>query len=487
MDNLIQKKGESTWYVKLAVPADVQSKLGCKVLIQSLKTGLRSEAMTRRLSVLAGWKSQIETARTGKPLPPDWQDSFAASLEAVDTVTKWSKAAQVGVDIPLAVPVPSRSEMDEFMRANPQLVDAMKGWVQKASQVPMGPFKLSDQIGEAFKSAVAQRYETGYTPTPDQRDEIKAIAAGDGTRKHRSPITKQRIATFRQYREMRNVATKTIDQQQSKLEKLSAYLAIESKPLDFDTVSAWLDSLKLASKTLTQYLLAGNVFWKWAMRHDIRWREDFKGKANPFENHELPQTRGKERADRQRKDFQPKEIAELHDAALAADHTTLADLILLGAYTGARIEELCQLRAEHVIKPDGIESFDIVDSKTAAGIRVVPVHPALSSIVERLKKDSKDGYLIPSDSKNKYGIRSDALSKAFGRLKEAQGYGAQHVFHSIRKTVITQLYRSGVQGTLIAELVGHETGTVTFDVYSQGASSTQKLEAISKLSLPPVE
>uniref|UniRef100_UPI002F26DAE0 DUF6538 domain-containing protein n=1 Tax=Pseudomonas lactis TaxID=1615674 RepID=UPI002F26DAE0 len=121
MDNLIQKKGESTWYVKLAVPADVQSKLGCKVLIQSLKTGLRSEAMTRRLSVLAGWKSQIETARTGKPLPPDWQDSFAASLEAVDTVTKWSKAAQVGVDIPLAVPVPSRSEMDEFMRANPQL------------------------------------------------------------------------------------------------------------------------------------------------------------------------------------------------------------------------------------------------------------------------------------------------------------------------------------------------------------------------------
>jgi len=299
--------------------------------------------------------------------------------------------------------------------------------------------------------------------------------------KVKSPITKQRIATFRQYRETRNVAAKTIDQQQSKLEKLSAYLAKEGKPLDFDTVSAWLDSLKLASKTLTQYLLAGNVFWKWAMKHDIRWRDDFKDKANPFENHELPQPRGKERADRQRKDFQPKEITELHAAALAADHTTLADLILLGAYTGARIEELCQLRVEHLIKPDGIESFDIVDSKTAAGIRVVPVHPALTCIVERLKNDSKDGYLIPSDSKNKYGIRSDALSKAFGRLKETHGYGPQHVFHSIRKTVITQLVRAEVQGPLIAELVGHETGIVTFDVYSQGASTAQKLAAISKL------
>lgn len=156
-------------------------------------------------------------------------------------------------------------------------------------------------------------------------------------------------------------------------------------------------------------------------------------------------------------------------------------MILLGAYTRARIEELCQLKVEHLIEPDGIDSFDIVDSKTAAGIRIVPVHPALSSIVERLKEDSKDGYLIPSDSKNKYGIRSDALSKAFGRLKEAQGYGAQHVFHSIRKTVITQLVRAEVQGTLIAELVGHETGIVTFDVYSQGASAAQKLAAISKL------
>lgn len=482
-DNLIQKKGESTWYVKLAIPADVRKAFGGKAaFIQSLKTGLRSEAMTRRLSVLAGWKANIATARTGKPLPMDWQESLTGMLETVDRVTKHSKMTRIGEAGPAPYVVPDPAEMAKFMEDNPAMVNALKVMIQKARQTPMGLFKLDDELGGLFKTAVAQRFETHYTPNADQKEQIRMIATGgDGIRKVRSPITKQRIATFRQYREARNVATKTVDQQQSKLEKLSAYLTKEGKPLDFDAVSAWLDSLKLASKTLTQYLLAGNVFWKWAMKHDIRWREDYKDKANPFENHELPQTRGKERADRQRKDFQPKEIAELHAAASAADHATLADLILLGAYTGARIEELCQLRVEHLIEPDGIESFDIVDSKTAAGIRVVPVHPALSSIVERLKKDSKDGYLIPSDSKNKYGIRSDALSKAFGRLKEAQGYGPQHVFHSIRKTVITQLHRADVQGLLIAELVGHETGTVTFDVYSQGASALQKLAAISKL------
>lgn len=491
-DNLIQKKGESTWYVRLAVPADVQNAIGCKVLTQSLKTGLRKEAMNARLPILANWKAQFQAARDKRTYRGEaWKERLAEDAHnfskifrqlKTDTALGESRPIQLDID-PADLEefrkfVFSDTESGQRRRAEADAVYAKQGLEGELIAHDFAHKLLIETLGELI--AYANDFSMQET------EEMQVILTDPAAYKLKSPITKQRIANFRHYREARNVATKTIDQQQSKLEKLSTYLTKEGMPLDFDTVSAWLDSLKLASKTLTQYLLAGNVFWKWAMKHDIRWRDEFKDKANPFENHELPQTRGKERADRQRKAFLPKEIAKLHAAALAADHTTLADLILLGAFTGARIEELCQLRVEHLIKPDGIDSFDIVDSKTAAGIRVVPVHPALSGIVERLKEDSKDGYLIPSDSKNKYGIRSDAFSKAFGRLKESHGYGAQHVFHSIRKTVITQLHRASVQGLLIAELVGHETGTVTFDVYSQGASSTQKLEAISQLSLPSV-
>lgn len=486
-DNLIQKKGESTWYVRLAVPVDLQNAIGCKVMIQSLKTGLRKEAMNARLPILANWKAQFKAARDKRTNRGEaWKERLAEDAHDVsklfrqlktDVALGESKPTQLDIDPAVLEEfrkfVFSDTESGQRRRSEADAVYAKQGLEGELVAHDFAHNLLIETLGELIA-------HTNDFSMPEA-EEMRVILTDPAAYKVKSLITKQRIATFRQYRETRNVATKTMDQQQSKLEKLSAYLTKEGKPLDFDTVSAWLDSLKLASKTLTQYLLAGNVFWKWAIKHDVRWRDDFKDKANPFENHELPQTRGKERADRQRKDFQPKEIAELHAAALAAEHTTLADLILLGAYTGARIEELCQLRAEHVIKPDGIESFDIVDSKTAAGIRVVPVHPALTVIVERLKNDSTDGYLIPSDSKNKYGIRSDALSKAFGRLKEAQGYGPQHVFHSIRKTVITQLHRADVQGLLIAELVGHETGTVTFDVYSQGASAPQKLAAISKL------
>lgn len=377
-------------------------------------------------------------------------------------------------------------ELVAEMLADPRVRDAATKLVQEKMQGGLlGALQYEDKLAGIFKRLVPLQLFNNYHLTREQRAELEGLTGSPSSYKPRSPITNARLATFREHRAKRNIAPKTIDQQQAKLEKLSTFLKSKDLALDFDSVSAWLDSLKLSSKTLAQYLLAGNVFWKWALKYDTRWREEFKDRANPFENHDLPQRTGKARADGQRKDFDLADISKLQSAALADGHTALSDLILLGAYTGARIEELCQLKVEHIIKPDGVLSLDIADSKTAAGIRQVPVHPALLPVIDRLLNSSADGYLVPSECKNKYGIRSDALSKAFGRLKKAHGFGAQHVFHSIRKTVTTQLVRAGVQGTLIAELIGHETGTVTFDVYSQGASPSQKLEAIAKLPQLP--
>lgn len=66
-NHIFQKKGESTWYVRLDIPKDVQLAFdNRRVLIQSLKTGLRSEAKERRLAWLARWKADINTARDRK-------------------------------------------------------------------------------------------------------------------------------------------------------------------------------------------------------------------------------------------------------------------------------------------------------------------------------------------------------------------------------------------------------------------------------------
>lgn len=480
MANNLELQG-GTYHVRLAIPADVQKTFGGRrVLSQTLMTGVHQEALDRRLPILATWKAQIKIAREGKPLPEDWQDNLISGLHELESLKRNRKLNIIGEPTP---PLPiSESEVEAFKTEYPEVV-ALLEWIvdQEWDNGIEGDLRIQEALHQAFKKTIQRGFSSMHRLSLDEHKELEELINNPKSYAPKSPITKARLAEFRTFRENRNIATKTIDQQQSKLEKLSAYLTKTGKALDFDAISSWLDSINLASKTLTQYLLAGNVFWKWAMKHDSRWRVDNKDKANPFEEHDLPKVRGRDKVDAQRKDFTLDDLSKLHAAAVSEGLYALADLILLGTYTGARIEELCQLKKDNVIIVDKVLSFDITDSKTKAGIRVVPIHPGIIDLVKRLMNDSTDEYLIVTKSRSKYGIRSDPMVKAFGRLKTALGFGSDRVFHSIRKTVITQLVRANVQGTLIAELVGHETGLVTFDVYSQGATAAQKFDAILKL------
>ena len=178
--------------------------------------------------------------------------------------------------------------------------------------------------------------------------------------------------------------------------------------------------------------------------------------------------------------FTAAEVSKLYDAALSKkkpDHA-LADLIAFGAYTGCRIEELAQLKAEHFSG----NAFKVEDSKTAAGIREVPVHPALANAVQRLTERAKDGYLLEGSDEGAFGKRSDALGKRFGKLKTGLGFGPQHVFHSIRKTVVSQLEQAGVNENTTADIVGHDKPRITYGLYSAGASTAQKAEALAKVA-----
>ena len=55
------------------------------------------------------------------------------------------------------------------------------------------------------------------------------------------------------------------------------------------------------------------------------------------------------------------------------------------------------------------------------------------------------------------------MCKRFG-LKKRLGFGSTKVFHSIRKTVITQLEQAGVPESVTADIVGYEKKTMIFIV-----------------------
>jgi integrase len=176
----------------------------------------------------------------------------------------------------------------------------------------------------------------------------------------------------------------------------------------------------------------------------------------------------------------PEDVVYLYGCALMKNDIQLSNLILIGAHTGARIEEICSLQCKNV---DLINhSIKITDSKTEAGKRLIPIHSDIRPVVEHLVAESKDGYLISGLSENKYKDRSNAVGKRFGRLKTAEGFGKHHVFHSIRKTLVTMLENKGVGENVAADIVGHEKPRITYGLYSGGTTLDVMREALERIS-----
>ena len=242
-----------------------------------------------------------------------------------------------------------------------------------------------------------------------------------------------------------------------------------------ETIAAWIRASKSSGrKSIKRKLGSLGSFWEYLLIDGV------VTELSPFSGHKLPRDISKTKPTRRA--FSNDECLALMAKVSQSNDTALADLINLGLYTGARIEELCRLRVDDIIVEDNHPALRIDKSKTQAGTRTVPLHPAITDLVDRLAADSKDGYLLLSKSKNQYDERSTGLSRRFGRLKSSLGYGPELVFHSLRKTVTTKLEQAGVSEGVAADIVGHEKQTITYGLYSGGTSMAQKMEAINNIT-----
>jgi hypothetical protein len=67
------------------------------------------------------------------------------------------------------------------------------------------------------------------------------------------------------------------------------------------------------------------------------------------------------------------------------------------------------------------------------GRGTIPIHNEIKQVIARLIDTATGQYLISGLSFNKYGDRSNAIGKRFGRLKTRLEYGPDYGFHSIRE------------------------------------------------------
>src|SRR5690606_4108773 len=123
------------------------------------------------------------------------------------------------------------------------------------------------------------------------------------------------------------ISLKTINSHLSQIKKISEYLTETGKPLNFDSVEAFLSTLSPIRGTQKKYLGSGSNFWKWAIKNNKRFREQFNNTSNPFEKQDLPSKTSSETDEYEA--FTNQETEFLFKEAMIKEDYELASLIAI--------------------------------------------------------------------------------------------------------------------------------------------------------------
>lgn len=283
-----------------------------------------------------------------------------------------------------------------------------------------------------------------------------------------SPVKTVQFQRRQTYKELRNYLGSDLDPN-----SLTAALA-----------AAYVDERLLKSpdspSTRRRKLSALGAFWEWmALRCYTP-----KG-VNPWKGFRLGKNEG-ERIKPKKRPYTNPELVTLFSGN--PTYPALREVMALGLYTGARIDEICSLAQGDIRLEGGIAYMQIVKSKTDAGARTLAVaHPIpLGILTKRYKRKS------PANAQLFHELKGGGYDKklswhvgqAFRYHRNGRGLTGATDFHSLRRTFITRLENLGVDQVRIARYVGHSLPTLAFQVYSGGATDTTQAATGRAINYP---
>ncbi len=240
--------------------------------------------------------------------------------------------------------------------------------------------------------------------------------------------------------------------------------------------------------TVNKYLIRVNALMDYALKHGFIDRNFFVGLS-------IKQTKRKSDT---RKEFQPEQVQIIIKAILERSNIKGAKtkpfhrwLPLLGIYTGARLNELCQIYLDDINEKDGgITCICITDKredqrlKNLSSEREIPIHPELKRLgfmeFVQEQRDKGENRLFPELPHGRDGYSKNA-SKWFASFRrEILPEANDLVFHSFRHTAATEMKRKGVQEGLAASILGHSVESMTYGHYGKGYTAQQLLDALTE-------
>ena len=441
------------WYAVREVPRPLRALLGKKRFVLSLHTQDVTVARARRHGALARFQQEIEAARGGVGPSP-----------VIEAGLAWRKTLE-------------RIEAGDpaMLRAFPGVYDADATDAQAAIEAARDQAEMV--LYDDVHGVMSQH-------GPSAAATLDGIARGYAT-----PLLLHVDSWLAEGGPKGALKEKTKAQYRVSLGRLEAWCAASNVPvtveaIDRKTAARFIEAVFIKPgvdrATANREITAASSYWTWLVRR--------RGVAdNPWRNQSLsiPQRRATSRETKR-----PYSDAEVVTLLNGPADPEVADMLRVALLSGMRLEEIYRLRVADCTGG----WFAVRESKTASGVRRVPIHSGLADIVvRRLKGKASAEYLFhEAEGARVDRSRSGVVSKRFGHYRKRLGIHdaiegrrqSKIDQHSCRRWFITTPRNANIHGAFVAAVVGHQAGNLTDDVYHGGPSNALRVACVEAVRLP---
>lgn len=414
--NLLQRG--HTWYVRYVIPRASRLKLGKESISRSLKTRDLDEARKRRPAVLAEIIAEVDLIVDAEKY------SKASMIEEAAAVAEEIRSAPTNEKADLATYVASDRAMYFHEKKG---YEAGQVYADIALRGSMPISSAGKQYLESIEGKVSQGTIDG------RKRSINTFiqSMGDGPIANVSP---RMTASW-----------------------LTDHLAPSGK----------------APKTLAKYIDNLNLLWKWSFR-----REWCAG-TSPFMSlkSEIP------KAEKHKRGFSDGALKGFlgYLRGLPSAKRVQYEVALLLVYSGARLGDICELQVRSVKSEDG--EVHIFNGKSQAAERVLFFHnpECLGILNQRCEGKEPTDQLFHElkrggeDNRLSHGLSNRMRYSLEKFMPDAKAQGID--IHSIRRWAGTVFDNTPeIHPELADRMVGHKTGRLLSDVYSDGPEKVRLRE-----------
>ncbi|MBW8639166.1 site-specific integrase [Hoeflea sp. WL0058] len=263
-----------------------------------------------------------------------------------------------------------------------------------------------------------------------------------------------------------------------------------TKHLSIDDILQRTGLERLSTQSMNGYIQTYGGLFEWARRQGYVKENVFSGLSIRKAKNSKPVRTG----------FTKEQVENMIDELVTNSHDLLTRdyqlwVTLIAVYTGARLNEICQLQTVDVKQENGVWCLSFNDEgeqkrlKTQASRRIVPIHSQLNELGFLTycteQQQSSNTRLFPELSYSPKHGYARMPSRWFNEqfLPRLGLKSRLLVFHSFRETMATALFHAGIEQPLVQSIVGHQREGVTQQHYfKDDYTIQQRRDALEKVS-----